>query len=91
MIAKQIRVNGLVQGVFFRVSTKEKADELGVKGWVRNCRRRSDSVKIFAEGEEEAIQKFLDWCHKGPENAEVEEVEVAVAKPKNSSSFEETD
>ncbi|MBT4119340.1 MAG: acylphosphatase [Candidatus Peribacter sp.] len=91
MIAKQIRVNGLVQGVFFRVSTKEKADELGVKGWVRNCRRRSDSVKIFAEGEEEAIQKFLDWCHKGPENAEVEEVEVAVAKPKNSSSFEVTD
>ena len=91
MIAKQIRVNGLVQGVFFRVSTKEKADELGVKGWVRNCRRRSDSVKSFAEGEEEAIQKFLDWCHKGPENAEVEEVEVAVAKPKNSSSFEVTD
>lgn len=91
MPAKQIRVNGLVQGVFFRASTKEKADELGIKGWVRNCRRRSDSVKIFAEGDDEAMEKFLDWCHEGPEGAVVKEVEIEEAIGKNLNSFNVTD
>jgi acylphosphatase len=91
MIAKNIRVNGTVQGVFFRATTKEKADELGIKGWVRNCRKRSDSVKIYAEGEEGAVEKFIEWCRKGPERADVKEVEIAEAKAENSTSFEVTD
>ena len=91
MIAKNIRINGLVQGVFFRATTKEKADELGIKGWVRNCRRRNDGVKIFAEGDEESMKKFLDWCHEGTSGAQVEEVEIADAKEENSTSFEVTE
>ncbi len=88
MTAKQIRVYGLVQGVHFRSHTKEKADELGIKGWVRNCRQRNDSVKIFAEGSEEAMVEFLKWCHEGPEGAEVSEVEIAEAKTEGCKLFE---
>jgi|TARA_Y100000310_G_scaffold230644_1_gene233114 acylphosphatase len=91
MIAKNIRVNGTVQGVCFRANTKEKADELGIKGWVRNCRKRNDSVKIFAEGEEDAMQKFLDWCHEGPDSADIKEVIIDEAKAENSTSFDVTD
>jgi acylphosphatase len=91
MTAAQIRVNGLVQGVFFRASTKEKAEELGIKGWVRNCKQRGDSVKIYVEGEEDAIDQFVQWCKKGQHNATVESIEVTQAEAKNSTSFEITD
>jgi len=88
LIAKNIRVNGLVQNVCFRATTKQKADELGVKGWVRNCKQRKDIVKIFAEGSEEAMVEFLKWCHEGPEGAEVSEVEIAETKTEGCKLFE---
>lgn len=69
-----IRVFGVVQGVFFRKTTKEKADELGVLGWVRND--RDGSVEIMASGEKNTLDQFIAWCKKGPPMAKVEEVEV---------------
>ncbi len=65
-----IRVSGKVQGVFFRASTKEQADQLGVKGFARN--EPNGDVYIEAEGEEDKLNLFLEWCARGPSKARVE-------------------
>jgi acylphosphatase len=65
----KIKIEGKVQGVFFRQSAKEKANALGIKGTVKNC--DDDSVEIVATGEEEQLRKFVAWCREGPSNAEV--------------------
>jgi acylphosphatase len=69
-----IRVYGRVQGVFFRASAKEKADELGIFGSVRN--EYDGSVAVEAEGEDQAIGNFVEWCKKGPRLASVERCEL---------------
>ena len=69
-----IVVSGKVQGVFYRVAAKEKADELGVKGFVRN--EPTGNVYIEAEGLEEVLYKFVKWCNGGPPRAQVQHVEV---------------
>jgi acylphosphatase len=68
-------VSGVVQGVFFRASTSDKAKELGVRGTVRN--EPDGSVRIEAEGTDEALERFLDWCRVGPPAAVVENLEVS--------------
>lgn len=72
MSAFRIRVTGTVQGVFYRVTTVEKATVLGITGWVRNC--EDGSVKIHAEGEVEKLKQLEEWCKKGPPAAHVESV-----------------
>ncbi len=67
-----IVVKGKVQGVFFRASTKAVADQLGIRGRVRN--EKDGSVCIEAEGEETFLKHFIDWCREGPEKAEVDSV-----------------
>ena len=74
MIAKVIRVYGRVQGVFFRASTKEKAETLGIKGWVRN--ESNGTVLIHATGDKQSMDKFIKWCHQGPLMSHVEKVEM---------------
>ena len=69
-----IKISGLVQGVFFRVSVKEEAEKLGIKVSARN--ETDGSVCIEAEGEEESLEKFVKWCHVGPPLAKVDKVEV---------------
>lgn len=69
-----IHVFGKVQGVFFRASTKEKAEEFKIKGNVRND--ADGSVSIEAEGEEENLRTFMEWCKRGPKFAHVERCEV---------------
>lgn len=69
-----IIVSGKVQGVFYRVAAKEKADELGVKGFVRN--EQNGSVFIEAEADEDVLYKFVKWCNGGPPRAQVQHVEV---------------
>ncbi|HCW06632.1 MAG TPA: acylphosphatase [Cytophagales bacterium] len=80
-----IRVIGKVQGVFFRASTKNKADELGLVGTVKN--EPNGDVTIEAEGQEEMIQPFLQWCARGPKNAVVENLIVTEGDPKNFKGF----
>ena len=70
-----IIVTGRVQGVFFRAYTRDEAQRLGIKGWVRN--RRDGSVEIEAEGEREQLEKLIKWCHKGSPYARVEDVKVS--------------
>jgi acylphosphatase len=70
-----ITIRGKVQGVFFRASAKDKADTLGVRGFV--CNQRNGDVYIEAEAGEVVLQLFIDWCHQGPPRASVEKVEMA--------------
>jgi acylphosphatase len=70
-----IRISGKVQGVFFRASSKEIADSLGVFGFVQN--EKNHSVYIEAEGAQEKLDQFVKWCHKGPPRAVVSNVNVA--------------
>ena len=72
-------MTGVVQGVYYRFSTKRKADELGLVGTVRNL--RDGSVEVVSEGDEEAIKELIAWCRRGPEGASVEDVEVAWQEP----------
>ena len=76
-----IFVSGLVQGVFYRQSTKEKAEELGLTGWVRNL--PDGRVEIVAEGEEKKIKELIDWAKKGPISAEVRDLEADFEEYKN--------
>lgn len=69
-----VYISGWVQGVFFRAYTRDKAIELGLKGWVRNL--RDGRVEAVFEGEKEAIDEMLEWCHKGSPSARVEDVKV---------------
>ncbi len=59
-----IHVIGKVQGVFFRASAKEKAEALHISGTVRN--NPDGSVSIEAEGDEENLMHFVEWCKEGP-------------------------
>ncbi len=65
-------IEGRVQGVWFRESTRRQAMALGVTGWVRN--RPDGSVELVAEGNEGQVQKLLAWCHQGPSAARVARV-----------------
>jgi len=67
-------VSGQVQGVWFRASTKQKADELGLNGWVRNT--PDGCVEAVFEGEEELVEKMINWCGHGPPMARVENIKV---------------
>jgi acylphosphatase len=81
-----ILVKGKVQGVFFRASTKAVADQLGVKGLVKNF--PSGDVYIEAEGDDFSLESFLEWCHEGPLQASVQNVEVVEGEVKNYRNFE---
>ncbi len=88
---KRVRliIEGRVQGVFFRDSTRMKAEALGVTGWVRN--RRDGSVEAVAEGPDERVREFVAWCRKGPPAARVERVRETPEEYKGElSSFEVT-
>lgn len=81
-----IKVYGLVQGVFFRATAKEQAEKLNIKGFAKN--EPDGSVYIETEGEKENLDKFIKWCNIGPNMAQVEKVTVEEAKIKNFSEFE---
>jgi acylphosphatase len=67
-----VRIEGLVQGVFFRYSTQRKAQELGVNGWVRNL--MDGSVECLLEGERDTVEPLIRWLHHGPHGARVDNV-----------------
>ena len=70
----RLTIKGKVQGVFYRATAKDIADQLGIKGWVKNLPDRN--VEIRATASEEFLQKFIDWSKKGPPKAKVDEVIV---------------
>lgn len=80
-----IKIYGRVQGVFFRVSAKEEAEQLGIKGFARN--EEDESVYIEAEGKKDSLDKFIKWCNDGPEGAQVDKIEITEGLFKNFSEF----
>ncbi len=68
----RLLVSGRVQGVYFRAFTRKKAQGLGINGYTRNL--VDGQVEIVAEAEEDIIEKFIQWCHKGPITARVDQV-----------------
>jgi len=73
-----VKITGLVQGVFFRTSAKDKALEFKVNGFARN--ELDGSLYIEAEGEEDNLNRFLAWCHDGPKSARVKNIEISEAE-----------
>ena len=74
-------ISGRVQGVWFRASTKQKAEQLGLKGWVRNV--PDGKVEAIFEGDENQINEMTKWCHRGPPLSKVTNVEVKKQNPTN--------
>ena len=72
MVQVHLIIKGVVQGVFFRTSSRDIARKLKIKGYVRNL--PDGSVEAVAEGEKKSLEKFVEWCHKGPKGAKVEGV-----------------
>lgn len=69
-----ITISGKVQGVYYRQSTRAKALELGISGFVQNL--AGGSVRIVATGTDEQLNQLLDWCRQGPPKAQVSNLEV---------------
>lgn len=80
MNARRFLVSGRVQGVFFRASTRQQAEQLGLTGRAVNL---SDGrVEVIAHGRPEALDRLAKWLLRGPDAARVEQVEVeAIAEP----------
>lgn len=72
-IRVRLVIEGRVQGVWFRESTRRQAVLLGVKGWARNNPDRT--VEVLAEGPEDAVRRLISWCHHGPSAARVTRVQ----------------
>jgi len=70
----KVRIYGKVQGVSFRASTRRKARELGLTGFVQN--EPDGTVYAEMEGEQEQLDAMLKWCHEGPPLARVDRIEV---------------
>jgi acylphosphatase len=79
-------VSGRVQGVYYRASTREQAEERGVDGWVRNL--DDGRVEAVFEGPEAAVESMVEWCHEGSSRARVEDVDVENEDPEGIEGFE---
>lgn len=86
MKSLQIIVTGRVQGVFFRVSTKAVADQMGIKGIIKNL--PDGTVYIEAEGNDLMMQDFIDWCNYGPDDARVDDISITEIEFKNYRNFD---
>lgn len=74
LVARRCFVSGLVQGVFFRGSTRQRALELGLNGYARNL--PDGRVEVLVVGEPAAAEQLIEWLHRGPPSARVTGVEV---------------
>ena len=79
MKAIHVLISGRVQGVWYRASTAEKAASLGIRGWVRNL--TDDRVEAWFQGDAQALEKQVAWCHKGPPNSRVDGVAIETVEP----------
>ena len=68
-IRAHLIIEGRVQGVWFRDSTRTEATRFNLTGWVKN--RFDDCVELVAEGPREKVEKLIEWCHHGPPAARV--------------------
>lgn len=81
-----IRITGKVQGVSFRATTKAIADQMSVRGIVKN--EKDGTLYIEAEGDDTSLEVFEEWCHEGPDRAKIETVDITPGEMKNYRNFE---
>jgi acylphosphatase len=79
LVARDVVVHGVVQGVFFRASCQTEAGRIGVVGWARN--ESDGTVRVYVEGHPAGVEALVAWCHRGPRGAVVDRVDVATAEP----------
>ena len=82
---RRVVVQGHVQGVFFRETTRRRALSAGIAGWVRN--RPDGTVEAVFEGERDAVDRLVDYVREGPRGARVDWVDVAAEEPEGLSGF----
>jgi acylphosphatase len=85
VIRRRVVVHGQVQGVFFRDTTRRLAQQRGVAGWVAN--RWDGTVEAVFEGEEDAVERLVEFCRGGPRGAQVDSVDVTEEEPESLSGF----
>lgn len=73
-VRAKLKITGRVQGVFYRQSTMETANRLGLTGWAKNC--LDGSVEAVFEGDKAAVDQAIEWCKQGPPSARVADVAV---------------
>ena len=78
MTCKKVLIKGRVQAVFFRVSIKERANNLGIKGWVKNL--HNGDVEAIFEGDPGQVDELVEYCKVGPRTAKVSYVDVKEEK-----------
>ena len=83
--AVSVRVDGRVQGVWFRWYAVEEAERLGVRGWIRN--EPDESVSGHFEGPADAVDALVAWCGRGPSSASVHHVAVTPARTTGAEEF----
>ena len=81
-----VHVTGRVQGVYYRASTRDAAQDRGVSGWVRNL--ADGRVEAVFEGPRDAVDAMVEWCHNGSPGASVETVDVVHEDPEGLEGFE---
>ena len=84
--ARHLLVQGRVQGVFFRASTRDRARDAGVVGWVRNL--PDGRVEAHLEGSPDAVEQVEAWVRDGgPRDAVVEQVQAEDVAPEHAEDF----
>lgn len=78
MVTRLLTIHGRVQGVYYRDSMRQRARQLGVKGWVRNC--SDGSVEAIVYGTPDAVAAIIEWAKQGPTAAKVSDVRVKDAE-----------
>lgn len=78
-------IQGKVQGVFYRASAKDVAEQLELTGWIRNT--AEGEVETMVSGDADRIKEFIEWCKKGPRKAEVTKVIVTETEDEDFDSF----
>ncbi|CAM3566160.1 acylphosphatase [Parendozoicomonas haliclonae] len=73
-VCRKAIVRGKVQGVWYRASTRQRAEALEVNGWAKNC--ADGSVEVMMCGEESAVTRLTDWLYEGPPLAVVEAIDI---------------
>ncbi|MBF0460973.1 MAG: acylphosphatase [Magnetococcales bacterium] len=83
---QRLQIFGRVQGVYYRASTQQEAERLGLAGWVKN--RADGSVEAEVHGPTPAVAALLAWCQHGPPGARVERVVVTECPPVDGVGFQ---
>jgi len=78
-VVRHLRIFGRVQGVWYRESMRQQAEQLGITGWVRN--RLDGSVEALVQGDAAKVERIIQWARRGPEQALVNHIDIDEKAP----------